>query len=324
MKRLLSTILLTIMVLSTLAEERAYIFTYFDTQKDAAGLCIAYSYDGYSWTAINNGKPVMAPNVGRDRLLRDPSVCLSPDGIFHLVWTVGWSGQSIGYATSRDLINWSKQRELQVMQEFPNCRNTWAPELFRDPTSDTYYIYWASTVPGASGVKTDGCISEDNYNHRIYMTSTKDFHKFSKTCLWYNPDFNVIDASIVRDPSDGSLIMALKNENLQPAEKNIRIAKSKSIEQGFPHDVSAPINTRGENGKPYWSEGPAPLFVGEDLIVYYDMYGAHRFGASVSHDHGNTWADCTDLISMPPGMSHGTAIAVPRTIVDSLAKWNNK
>ena len=33
--------------------EQAYIFTYFDTKKEAAGLCIAYSYDGYTWTAIN-------------------------------------------------------------------------------------------------------------------------------------------------------------------------------------------------------------------------------------------------------------------------------
>ncbi|MBQ7571598.1 MAG: glycoside hydrolase family 43 protein [Bacteroidaceae bacterium] len=299
--------------------EQAYIFTYFDTKKEAAGLCIAYSYDGYTWTAINDNRPVMHPMVGRDRLLRDPSLCLAPDGTFHLVWTVGWSGQSIGYATSRDLVHWSEQQELPVMKDFPTARNTWAPELFYDKDRKLYYIYWASTVPGAKKVKTEGCLSENDYNHRIYCTTTRDFRRFSKTRLWYNPDFNAIDAAIVRDAQTGDYIMAVKNENLNPAEKNIRIARTRSIKKGFPNEVSAPINSRSDkNGKPYWCEGPAPLYVGNDLVVYYDMYGAHRFGASVSHDRGQTWEDCTDRIRMPAGMSHGTAISVPRSIVDQL------
>lgn len=305
-------------------DEPAYIFTYFDTKKEEAGLCIAYSYDGYIWTAINDNKPVMRPIVGKDKLLRDPSICLAPDGTFHLVWTVGWSGKSIGYATSCDLINWSQQQELPVMQGFPSCRNTWAPELFYDTPSRTYYIYWASTVPENKKVKTKGCLSENNYNHRIYCTTTKDFHKFTKTRLWYNPDFNAIDAAIVRDPATGELIMAVKNENLHPAEKNIRITRAKSIKQGFSHEISAPINTQGKNGELYWSEGPAPLFVGNDLVVYYDIYGTHRFGASVSYDHGNTWKDCTNRIRTPENMSHGTAIAVPRQIVDKLKSFYKK
>lgn len=306
--------------MSMKAQNVAYVFTYFDTKKEDAGLCVACSYDGYIWTAINDNRPVMHPNVGKDRLLRDPSVCLAPDGTFHLVWTVGWSGQSIGYASSRDLIHWSEQRELPVMQRYPSCRNTWAPELFYDAPSQTYYIYWASTVPGAKGVKTEGCLSEHDYNHRIYCTRTKDFAKFSKTRLWYNPDFNAIDAAVVSDPSTGELIMAVKNENLKPAEKNIRIARAKSMKAGFSTKVSAPINTRGKKGKLYWCEGPAPLFVGNDLVVYYDMYGSHLYGASVSHDHGYTWEDCTDSIQMPKGMSHGTAISVPRSVVDALMK----
>lgn len=303
----------------------AYIFTYFDTKKQDAGLCIAYSYDGYTWTAINDNRPVMRPMVGRDRLLRDPSICLSPDGTFHLVWTVGWSGQSIGYASSRDLVHWSEQRELPVMKDFPTARNTWAPELFRDETSGTYYIFWASTVPGDKKVRTEGCLSEDDYNHRIYCTKTRDFRKFTKTRLWFNPEFNAIDAAVVRNPQTGELIMAVKNENLHPAEKNIRITRSSSMKKGFPSKVSAPINSRrGTDGKLLWCEGPAPLFVGNDLVVYYDMYGAHRFGASISHDNGLSWEDCTDKILMPQGMSHGTAISVPRHVVDALVENNRR
>ncbi len=298
--------------------DTAYVFTYFDTKKQAAGLCIAYSYDGYNWTAINDGKPVMRPNVGRDKLLRDPSICQAPDGTFHLVWTSSWKEPVIGHASSRDLVNWSEQQAIPVMKDFPTSRNAWAPELFYDEPSGTYYIFWASTVPGAKGIKTEGCVSENEYNHRIYCTTTKDFKKFSKTRLWYNPDFNVIDAAIVRDPQTGELIMAVKNENLNPPEKNIRITRAKSMKSGFDKKVSEPINKQLKDGQPAWSEGPAPLFVGNDLVVFFDMYRSHRFGASVSHDHGKTWEDCTDRISMPKGMSHGTAISVPRSVVDKL------
>ena len=35
------------------------------------------------------------------------------------------------------------------MGEFEGTRNTWAPELFYDKKDKTFYIFWASTVPGA-------------------------------------------------------------------------------------------------------------------------------------------------------------------------------
>lgn len=300
------------------ASEKAYIFTYFDTKKQAAGLCLAYSYDGYTWTAVNDNKPIMKPQVGKDKLLRDPSIVQAPDGTFHLVWTSSWHDQIIGYASSQDLIHWSEQKAIPVMKDFPTAENSWAPELFYDRKDNTYYIYWASTVPGMKGVKTEGCLSENGSNHRIYCTTTKDFETFTKTKLWYNPDFNAIDAAVVEDPLTGELIMAVKNENLNPPEKNIRIVKGKSMKKGFSKVVSAPIHDKER------CEGPAPLFVGDDLLVYYDMYSRHRFGASVSHDHGKTWEDATSKISMPAGMSHGTAIAVDKAVVDRLAKWDEQ
>ncbi|MGN0048454.1 MAG: glycoside hydrolase family 97 catalytic domain-containing protein [Bacteroides sp.] len=305
-----------ILIIDKPEEEWAYVFSYFDTKKEDAGLCIAYSYDGYHWTAINDNKPVMRPTVGKDKLLRDPSLCLAPDGTFHLVWTSSWTEPVIGHATSRDLVRWSEQQTIPVMADYPTTRNAWAPELFYDEPSKQYYIYWASTVPGAEGVKTEGCLSENDYNHRIYATTTRDFKTFTKTRLYYNPDFNAIDAAIVRDPKTGELLMAVKNENLHPAEKNIRIARARTMEGGFSKQVSAPIH----DGK-MWCEGPAPLYVGNDLLVYYDMYGAHRFGASRSRDQGLTWEDVTDKIRMPEGMSHGTAIAVPKHVVDELSKY---
>lgn len=317
MKRFLSLLLCVLFFASCSkrAEETAYVFSYFDNTYQGAGLLLAYSYDGYHWTALNGGKPVLKPEVGPDRLMRDPSICQGPDGTFHMVWTVGWTGRSIGHASSPDLVHWSEQQEIPVMEAFPSARNSWAPELFCD--DGLYYIFWASTVPDAPDVSTEGCISEGGNNHRIYCTTTRDFTTFTPTRIWFNPDFNAIDAAVVRLPSTGELLMTVKNENLDPAEKNIRITRSRSMADGFPTEVSGPMSGIGR-GPDCWAEGPSPLVVGDDLLVFFDMYREHKYGASLSHDGGQTWEDATDLISMPEGMSHGTAFPVAKHVVDNL------
>lgn len=296
------------------------MFSYFDTKKQSAGLCLAVSYDGYTWTAINDNKPVMKPAIGKDKLLRDPSICQAPDGTFHMVWTSGWHDDIIGYAWSKDLIHWSEQKEIPVMKEYKGTLNSWAPELFYDKKTKLYYIYWASTVPGAKGVKSEGCLSENNYNHRIYYCTTKDFKTFSKTKLYYNPDFNAIDAAVVEDPVTGELIMTVKDEGLKPEKKYIVVTKGKSMKKGFSTSVQPPITPKGVR-----CEGPSPLFLeNNDLIVYYDMYSKHKYGAVLSKDHGKTWEDVTAKISMPKGMSHGTAIGVDRGVVENLLSWDKE
>lgn len=302
-------------VMTIFAGETAYLFSYFiNDSKD--GLHLAYSYDGLNWTPLNGGRSFLAPSVGKDKLMRDPSICQAPDGTFHMVWTSSWTDRIIGYASSRDLIHWSEQQAIPVMMHEPEAHNCWAPELFYDEPSETYYIFWATTIPGRhKEVPTSE--SEKGLNHRMYYVTTKDFHTFSKTKMFFNPDFSVIDAAIVKDPTQGDLIMVVKNENSNPPEKNLRVTRTKNIAKGFPTKVSAPIT-----GK-YWAEGPAPLFVGDALYVYFDKYRDHRYGAVRSLDHGETWEDVSDQVSFPKGIRHGTAFAVDASVVESLIDDRN-
>ena len=297
-------------VMTIFAGETAYLFSYFiNDSKD--GLHLAYSYDGLNWTPLNGGRSFLTPSVGKDKLMRDPSICQAPDGTFHMVWTSSWTDRIIGYASSRDLIQWSEQQAIPVMMHEPEAHNCWAPELFYDEPSETYYIFWATTIPGRhKEVPTSE--SEKGLNHRMYYVTTKDFRTFSKTKMFFNPDFSVIDAAIVKDPTQGDLIMVVKNENSNPPEKNLRVTRTKNIAKGFPTKVSAPIT-----GK-YWAEGPAPLFVGDALYVYFDKYRDHRYGAVRSLDHGETWEDVSDQVSFPKGIRHGTAFAVDASVVESL------
>lgn len=95
------------------------------------------------------------------------------------------------------------------------------------------------------------------------------------------------------------------------------MTRTKKIEKGFPTKVSAPIT-----GK-YWAEGPAPLFVGDTLYVYFDKYRDHRYGAVRSLDYGETWEDVSDQVFFPRGIRHGTAFAVDASIVESLIADRN-
>ncbi|MBR1518308.1 MAG: glycoside hydrolase family 43 protein [Prevotella sp.] len=287
----------------------AYLFSYFRGEKD--GLHLAYSYDGLHWHALNGNESLLKPEVGDDRLMRDPSIVQGPDGTFHMVWTSSWHDRIIGYSSSRDLIHWTEQRAIPVMADEPTASNCWAPELFYDEPTRTFYIFWATSIPGRHH-SVGSLEGKDEWNHRIYCTTTKDFKSFTPTRLYFNPDFNVIDAAVVRIPGKRELIMVVKNETSNPAQKNIRLTRSRSMKRGFPTKVSAPIT-----GK-YWAEGPAPLYVGDTLYVYFDKYMEGRYGAVRSLDNGKTWTDVSDQVSFPEGIRHGTAFRVDDTLLRSL------
>ena len=59
-----------------------------------------------------------------------------------------WWDKVIGIAHSKDLINWSEQKWLGVMEHEQTAVNCWAPEIFYDTQNNRYMIYWSTTIPG--------------------------------------------------------------------------------------------------------------------------------------------------------------------------------
>jgi hypothetical protein len=285
--------------------EVVYMFSYFkDNGQD--GLHLAYSYDGYSFTALKHDSSFLKPILSKDKLMRDPCIIRGADNLFHMVWTVSWAERGIGYASSPDLIHWSEQHYIPVMAHEDSAKNCWAPEITYDAKKKQYMIYWATTIPGrfaAGDTAGDG-----KYNHRIYYVTTKDFKTYSPTKLLYNRDFNVIDASIQQNGKQ--FVMFLKDETKKPPQKNIRIATSKNLYKNY-SEASAPIT-----GK-YWAEGPTAIKIGEIWIVYFDKYTEHKYGAVASTDLIN-WTDISDKISFPKGTRHGTVFTVTKAEFDKL------
>ncbi|MBD0279686.1 MAG: glycoside hydrolase family 43 protein [Flavisolibacter sp.] len=310
MKRFIKTCLFLLAVHTLWAQSSApnvYLFSYFKNNGQD-GLHLAYSYDGYTWEALNKDSSFLKPTAGKDKLMRDPCIIRGGDGYFHMVWTVSWNEKGIGYARSKDLVNWSAQEYLPVMEHEPETRNSWAPEITYDTKKKEYMIYWASTITGRFP-QTDTA-AESKYNHRIYYATTKDFKKFSPTKLLYDPGFSVIDASIVKDGN--RYVMFLKNETRAPVEKNIRVA--------FAQQLTGPY---GEPSKSitgaYWAEGPTAIKINNQWIVYFDKYTNHMYGA-VTSTNLISWTDISDKIRMPKGIRHGTVFTVSRKEFEKLPK----
>lgn len=283
-----------------------YLFSYFKGNGED-GLHLAYSEDGYKWEALKKDTSFLTPEVGKDKLMRDPCIIKGGDGLYHMVWTVSWTDKGIGYASSKDLINWSKQEFIPVMAHEKDARNTWAPEITFDEKENEYMIYWASTIEGKfTGTQSE---EEKGYNHRIYYTTTKDFKKFTRTKLLFEPGFNVIDATILKQ--EKGFVMFLKDETRKPVQKNIKIAYSKSLTGPY-SKASAPITGN------YWAEGPTAIKIDGFWVVYFDKYTQKKYGAIKETTNG--WEDISDKISFPSGTRHGTVLRVSEEVLTQLKK----
>lgn len=286
------------------AEDRL-LFSFFRNNGED-GLYLAESSDGLRWTPLNGDKPLLKPEVGESKLMRDPSIARGPDGTFHMVWTTSWQGKTIGYASSKDLKHWSPQRAIGVMPDEEGVQNCWAPELYYDKPSGEWLILWASTIRSRFP-QTLGSGSRDN-NHRLYAVRTRDFQRISKPELFYEPGFMVIDGAIFH--TGKRYAMVVKNETQTPPAKYLFLVYADSL-KGPWTAPGKPISG------PQWAEGPSPIFHGGYWYIYFDKYRDHKYGAIRSKDL-ETWEDVTDRMTMPAGMRHGTVFRAPREIAAKL------
>jgi len=298
LKNLLLFMILTLSLgasAQTTPPKSAYLFCYFNNN-GLDGLHLAYSYDGLTWTPLHGDSSYLKPEVGNDKLMRDPCIIKGADGLFHMVWTVSWKEKGIGHASSKDLIHWSKQEYLPVMEHEATANNCWAPEIFYDKASKQYMIYWATTIPGRFP-KTD---SLGDNNHRIYYVTTKDFKTYTPTKLLYDQGFNVIDATIQKQGN--KYVMFLKDETKKPAQKNLHVAFSDNLTDGYGKPSAAITGN-------YWAEGPTAIQINNEWIVYFDKYTLHKYGAVSSTDLEH-WTDISDKVHFPSGTRHGTVLSI--------------
>jgi hypothetical protein len=295
-------IISTVILLLASCSGKVYMFTSFHEPANE-GLRMLYSKDGYKWKSIDT--ILLHPAVGNQKVMRDPSMVQGPDGRFHLVWTSSWKGdKGFGYASSMDLIHWSEQRFIPVMEKEPTTVNVWAPELFYDDEGKQFMIIWASCIPG----RFERGIEEDSNNHRMYVTTTKDFNTFSPAALFLDPGFSVIDAVIVkRTVKDYVLVL---KDNTRP-ERNIKVAFADNP-MGPYKNVSKPFTDN-------FTEGPSVLKVNDNWVIYYDSYRKKIYEASATKDFVS-FTNVTGQVSIPEGHKHGTIFMASNKMLRRLLK----
>ena len=302
---------ITVLLLSMGAQAKdIYVSTSFHEPANE-GLRFIYSYDGLRWDSIQG--VFLRPEVGTQKVMRDPSVVQGPDGTFHLVWTSSWRGdRGFGYSSSKDLIHWTPQRFIPTGMDTTTV-NTWAPELFYDDVKRQFLIVWASCVPG----RFPDYQEDAKNNHRLYYMTTRDFRRFSEAKLFYDPGFSVIDATIVKQSARLSpltthpYVMVLK-DNSRPM-RNLKVAFADS-----------PYGPWSEASEPFtwnFTEGPSTARVGDWWYIYYDSYQHGIYGAHRTKDF-KTFQDQTGAVSFPVGHKHGTVFMASEELVDGLIKYN--
>jgi hypothetical protein len=282
------------------AEKDFYIYTSFHEPANE-GLRYIYSEDGLHWDNIPG--IWLKPAVGHQQVMRDPSITRTPDGTFHLVWTSSWKGDvGFGYASSKDLINWSKEQLIPVMKDEPTTVNVWAPDIFYDDEKNEFVVVWASCIPNRF---KKGGEDEDN-NHRLYYITTKDFVTVSKTKVLYDPGFSSIDATIVKRAKNDYVLVF--KDNTRP-NRNLKVAFAKS--------PTGPYTRATSSFTQSYTEGPSVEKINDNYLIYFDEYKKHTFGAVKTTDFIH-YTNISKEISIPQGHKHGTIIKVPASIVKKL------
>lgn len=177
-----------------------YLFAYFTGNgANQEAISFAVSQDGFSWSTLNNRKPVLVSELGT-KGLRDPfllrsaegdrffliatDLCIAADGDWWKAQTKG--SRSIMIWESEDLVHWSEQRMVEVNKKTAGC--TWAPEAYYDEVTGEYLVFWASRV------------SSDGYaRQRVYYVKTRDFVNFTEPKVWIGYDHDTIDTTVIKE-----------------------------------------------------------------------------------------------------------------------------
>ena len=141
----------------------AYLFTYFTGNHiSEEAVCYAVSMDGYSYWALNGGKPVLDSKViSSTGGVRDPHILRGEDGkTFYMVLTDmvsanGWdSNRAMVLLKSNDLVNWT-HTVINMQKKYEgqeSLKRVWAPQTIFDPEAGKYMVYWSMQYAGGPDV----------------------------------------------------------------------------------------------------------------------------------------------------------------------------
>jgi non-reducing end alpha-L-arabinofuranosidase len=215
------------------------------------GLHLAVSTDGLNWTPLNQNNPVVTPTAGTLGL-RDPFILRKQTGGFVVLATdlngtdFTQNNQYIHVWDSTDLRSFTGYRRIRM---HTLNTHTWAPEAFYDPARGQYGITY-SVFNGARDV--------------FFVNYTTDFVTVSAPQTFFDPGFNVLDATVFtegnthylyyKNLADG-LLYGARSSTLNPGSFT---TYTSGLRQGS--GIEAPIVAKALTGNTWylWGDSYSP------------------------------------------------------------------
>ncbi len=319
------------------AEARsAYLLAYF--KDETHSLHFATSADGYSFTDVNGGEPVLRGRAVADQQgIRDPHIMRGPDGAFYMSMTdlhifakreglrttqwerpekdYGWgNNRNMLFMKSHDMLHWTLAK-VDIAALFPayrNAGNAWAPETIYDPAKQRMMVYFTTRMGNGP-------------NYMVYAYADPAFTTLTtvpKQILYYpRPAVNTIDADITQIGGKYRMFYVVHE---QPG--SIRQAVSTHIDGGYVHDPRKvdPENVAAEAPNLWRRHGT------DTYVLMYDVFGAkpNNMGFAETTDF-QTFRDIGRFNDPGSRMKatnfsqpkHGTVMAITPAEADRLRGW---
>lgn len=281
---------------------KAYLLVYFTDATHS--LCMATSHDGYTFTAVNDGKPVISgDSIADQHGIRDPHIYRGPDGAFYMALTdLHIYGKEKGYRTTQwerpDKYGWGNNRGLVLMrsvdlihwthhearidklfpEKFGELGCAWAPETIYDEEAGKLMVYFTIRPTGENGPgsKTKLFYSYADDAFTTLTSEPKQLFEFP------DPNIQVLDADITKLPDGRYMMTYVAQEN----PGGIRVAFSDHLTYGYKYqEGQIDSENRGCEAPNVWKR------IGEDKwVLMYDIYSLnpHNFGFVETTDF-KTW-----------------------------------
>ena len=289
-----------------------YLFAYFNGNSQwQEQICFAISIDGYNYTPLNNGDPIISSaDIALKQAVRDPHILRGEDGYFYMVVTdmrssQGWSSNDgMVLLRSADMVNWTHSA-IDFPTTWPHrfdrdaLTQVWAPQTIYDPEEGKYMVYYA--------------IGENGKNYITYYSyANEDFTELTEPQVLYNHDgMNTIDADIVWH--DGMYHMFFKTEG---QGNGIQKATAKTLrgkwtpEYKYLQQTSVAVEGSGVFKK----------IDSDEWVLMYDCYTSGMYEYCTSTDLNDfTWV-CNSANTDIFTPRHGTTIAITAEEAQRLVK----
>lgn len=307
---------------------------------DTHSLHMAISFDGYSFTALNGGNPVInGDTIADQKGIRDPHIYRGPDGAFYLAMTdlhiyaqkdgyrstewerdggrYGWgNNRGLVLMKSWDLIKWKRTniRFNKLSAAYSEIGCAWAPETTFDTEQGKLMIYFTMRFR-----------NELNRLYYVYVNDESDKLESMPQLLFEYPDKKsaAIDGDITRIGDKYHLFYVSHD-----GTAGIRQAVSDKINSDYIFDP------RWYDPEPKACEAPNVWKrIGENKwVLMYDCYGInkHNFGFTETSDfinftplgHFNEGVMKSTNFTSP---KHGAVIHLTRDEADKLKEyWENQ